>query len=140
MRIWLLLVFALALPPAPAAAGALDDCRPQVDSPAQLTRCLTAARQHAADQMLDAFLALRARLIQEAGDGEDGPRAAAATAALRESQRDFERLLQSSCEIAQRFLPGELLPTQALLACEADHLRARRAALQALSEPAGTYH
>lgn len=123
--------------PAAPAADPLDDCRAQTGSPAQLARCLTGLRQHATDLMLDAFLALQSRLVQQAGDGEDGPRAQQAAAALRQSQRDFERLLQSTCEIAQRHLPGELYPVSAQLRCETEMLRARAATLRALAAAGG---
>ncbi len=109
----------------PAAAGALDECRVHGGQQAvrELTSCLNAARRAAGDDMLEAFLAVEQALAERAGRG--------APQSLKQSQRDFERYLQTHCGLAQQLAEaGALAPAQ--LACEADLLRERAAQLKRL--------
>jgi uncharacterized protein YecT (DUF1311 family) len=53
-------------------------------------------------------------------------------AALKQAQRDFERYLQSHCQVVLRAYDSGTGAGQAQLACEVDLLRERAAALKPL--------
>jgi uncharacterized protein YecT (DUF1311 family) len=105
-------------------AGALDECKARSGQSTgrELTSCLNAARRAAGDEMLEVFLAVDQAL---GSAGRDAPQS------LKQSQRDFERYLQSHCGLAQQLAEaGALAPSQ--LGCEADLLRDRAAQLKRL--------
>ncbi|MDZ7652027.1 MAG: lysozyme inhibitor LprI family protein [Burkholderiaceae bacterium] len=124
--------FAFCLTVAAAAAGAqtsaLDECRRQASDTAQLAQCLQLAQRTANDDMLATFQQIERRLRQrepaEAGD--------AAAAALRRSQRDFERYVEGQCGFVHALAGGGGLGDVAALACEIDLLRQRQFMLQTL--------
>lgn len=118
---------ALTLAAGVAQAGALAECRARTGAQAELMACLQAARRLGADQMLESFLAVEQRL----GRLEADPGRERSLAALKQSQRDFERYQQAHCQLA-RWLAGSAAGP-ATLACEVDQLRARAAALDVLA-------
>ena len=59
-------------------------------------------------------------------------RASSAVAALRTSQRDFERYVEGQCGFVHDLAGGGALGVSAALACETDLLRQRTATLQSL--------
>ena len=112
-----------------AAAGALDECFKRAPSRAEVTPCLNANRKAATDGMLEQFLAVGQSLAElERATGRDGK-----TAALKQSQRDFERYLQSHCQVVLRAYDSGTGAAQAQLACEVDLLRDRAETLKALA-------
>jgi uncharacterized protein YecT (DUF1311 family) len=83
--------------------------------------------------MLGAFLGAQRELTQlEQATGRAG-----AVDKLTQSQRDFERYLQSHCQVVLASYDSGTGAGQAQLACEVDLLRQRAALLQALAPPAG---
>jgi len=124
------LLVAVALGAASAASaqsGALDECGRQAADAAQMAACLQLAQSRAGDEMLATFQqverALRLREPASAGD---------AVAALRRSQRDFERYVEGHCGFVHSLAGGGALGVAAAFACETDLLRQRSQALQSL--------
>ena len=118
----------LAATAAPAQTRALDECGRQASGPAQMAHCLQLAQRAASDEMLATFQQVEGRLRQrepaEAGD--------AAAAALRRSQRDFERYVEGQCGFVHALAGGGALGDAAALACETDLLRQREFVLRTL--------
>jgi len=128
--VWLVLAVVTALLSGRAAAGALEECYRRVQTRLEVTPCLNAAKKAATDAMLEEFLAVNQSLDQlEAATGRGGK-----VAALKQSQRDFERYLQSHCQVVQRAFDSGTGAGQAQLACEVDLLR-QRAVLLGLLAP-----
>jgi uncharacterized protein YecT (DUF1311 family) len=127
---WIFPALALAaVLPGGAAAGALEECLQRVPSRAEVTPCLNANRKAATDDMLEQFLAVQQSLAAlEQATGRGGK-----TAALKQSQRDFERYLQSQCQVVLRAYDSGTGAAQAQLACEVDMLRGRAGTLRALA-------
>jgi uncharacterized protein YecT (DUF1311 family) len=112
-----------------AQTSALDECSRQASGTAQLAQCLQLAQRMANDDMLATFQQIERRLRQrepaEAGD--------AAAAALRRSQRDFERYVEGQCGFVHALAGGDGgLGDAAALACETDLLRQRQFVLRTL--------
>lgn len=122
-----LAVAAMLLSTGVAQAGALDDCGGSARAAADLTACLQAARRQATDRMLEGYLSVEQKLQRHDHEAlrERG------RAALKQSQRDFERYLHAHCQVAQRLAVGSAAAPLAL-ACEVDQMRARAAALEGL--------
>jgi uncharacterized protein YecT (DUF1311 family) len=119
----------LALGSGPAAAGALEECHQRTPTRLDVTPCLTAAKKIATDAMLEQFLAVSQSLeALEQATGRGGK-----LAQLKQSQRDFERYLQSHCQVVLRAIDSGGGAAQAQLACEVDLLRARAALLRPLA-------
>ncbi|HXF47550.1 MAG TPA: lysozyme inhibitor LprI family protein [Burkholderiaceae bacterium] len=115
-------VVLLSVALAAAHAAALDECRKAEPDGANLLPCLKRAKQLATEEMLEAFLD-----VERAAAATDAPEAA--RAALKQSQRAFERYIFEHCRGAQAaFAPAEA----AALGCETDLLRQRAQALIAL--------
>jgi uncharacterized protein YecT (DUF1311 family) len=124
-----LLAACVALLPLPAAAGALDECLQRARTRPEAASCLDAVRKAATDDMLEQFLAVESSLADlEQATGRGGK-----VAALKQSQRDFERYLQAHCQVVLRAYDSGGGAAQAQLACEVDRLRERAAALRALA-------
>lgn len=102
---------------APAGAGVLQECD------GALT-CVRQARSAATEEMLEHFLG-----VEQAIGAADTDAAKRARAALKQSQRTFERYVLDHCHGLHGLLAGG---EAALLACETDLLRQRASALQAL--------
>jgi len=118
---------ALALP-ARAEAGALDECYARAQTRLEVTPCLNSAKKVATDAMLEEFVAVSRSLQElESVTGRVG-----AEAALKQSQRDFERYLASHCQLVLRAFDSGTGAGQAQLACEVDLLRERAAQLKPL--------
>ncbi len=119
---------ALAAAAAFAQTSALDECSRQSSSTAHVAQCLQLAQRTANDDMLATFQQIEKRLRQrepaEAGD--------AAAAALRRSQRDFERYVEGQCGFVHALAGGGGLGDAAALACETDLLRQRQFVLRTL--------
>ncbi len=111
-----------------AEAGALAECRGATRTPAELMACLQSARRQAGDRMLESFLAIEQRL----GRLEVAPGRERSLAALKQSQRDFERYLRAHCQVMQ-WLASGAAAGPAALGCDVDQLRARAAALDGLA-------
>lgn len=112
-----------------ARAGALDECAARVAVQTEMTRCLEAARRAASDVMLESFVAAGRSLASlEEATGREGP-----LAALRLSQRDFERYLRSHCDLVRQSYASGGGAAHAQLACEADQFRDRERWLRALA-------
>ena len=125
----LLVVGVAALAPGQALAGALEECYPRTKTRLEVTPCLEAARRAATDAMLEEFLAVEQSLAElEKATGRGGK-----VAALKQSQRDFERYLQSHCQVVLRSYDSGSGAAQAQLACEVDLLRQRAALLKLLA-------
>jgi uncharacterized protein YecT (DUF1311 family) len=125
------LAFATALQAATAVSAqtsTLGECSRQSSGTAQMAQCLQLAQRAANDEMLAAFEQVERRLRQrepaEAGD--------AAAAALRRSQRDFERYVEGQCGFVHALAGGGGLGDAAALACETDLLRQRQFVLRTL--------
>jgi uncharacterized protein YecT (DUF1311 family) len=119
----------LLLASAPVAAGALRECLQRAPSRAQVTPCLIANRKAATDEMLEQFLAVEQSLAAlEQASGRGGK-----TSALKQAQRDFERYLQSHCQVVLQAYDSGTGAAQAQLACEVDMLRGRAGTLKALA-------
>jgi uncharacterized protein YecT (DUF1311 family) len=110
-----------------AAAGALDECSRRVRTQAEMTPCLNAQKKAATDEMLEQFLAVEQSLAAlEKETGRSGK-----VSLLKQSQRDFERYLNSHCQVVLRaYESGASL---AQLGCEVDLLRSREALLRMLA-------
>ncbi len=125
----LLLAGAAALPCAAQALTALEDCTRRAPTRIEVTSCLNAQRKAATDAMLEQFLAVEQSLAAlEQATGRGGK-----TAALKQSQRDFERYLQSHCEVVRRAYDSGAGAGQAQLGCEVDLLRDRAEVLKLLA-------
>ena len=114
--------------PAAAQTRALDECGRTASNAAEVARCLQLAQSTASDEMLGVFQDVERRL------GQRGPAPVrdAAVAALRTSQRDFERYVEGQCGFVHDLAGGGALGVSAALACETDLLRQRTATLQSL--------
>lgn len=110
-------------------AAALDECYAQASNRIEVTPCLQRAQRAASDEMLGAFLGAQRALAQL----EDVTGRAGAVDKLKQSQRDFERYLQSHCQVVQASFASGTGAGQAQLACEVDLLRQRAALLRALA-------
>ena len=124
------LVAALLAPPL-ASAGALEHCTRLAPTRLEVTACLEAGRKAMTDAMLEQFLAVEKSLVElEKVTGRGGK-----VAALKQSQRDFERYMGAHCQLAPlaAAAPGNLAPL--LLACEAETLWDRAAQLRRLLPP-----
>ena len=120
----MLLGFVLAGGVGAVQAGALEDCSNKVTEPARLLLCLRQAREAATDDMLEHFLG-----VEQAIAALNAAQSGTASAALKQSQRAFERYVLDHCHGVQSLLaPSEV----ANLACETDLLRQRASALEAL--------
>ncbi len=119
---------ALLLAAAGAQAGALTECGGATRAQAELMACLQSAKRLAAERMLESFLAIEQKFGRQPAEAAGGR----SSALLRQSQRDFERYLQSHCLLAQQRAVGAAAGPAAL-ACEVDQLRARAAALEVLA-------
>ena len=118
----------LALPGA-VRAGSLQECMQRAANRVEVTPCLNAHRKAATDEMLEQFLAVEHSLAElERATGRGGK-----TAALKQSQRDFERYLQSHCQVVLRAWDSGTGAAQAQLACEVDMLRGRAEMLRRLA-------
>jgi uncharacterized protein YecT (DUF1311 family) len=112
-----------------AAAGALDECYQRAQSRLEVTPCLNALKKAATDAMLEQYLAVDTSLAElEQVTGRGGK-----TAALKQSQRDFERYLASHCQVVLRAFDSGTGAGQAQLACEVDLLRSRAELLKRLA-------
>jgi len=114
---------------AQAAAGALQECYQRAPTRLEVTPCLDGAKKAATDSMLDEFLAVS----QSLGELERVTGRGGKVAALKQSQRDFERYLQSHCQVVLRSYDSGTGAGQAQLACEVDLLRQRAALLKLLA-------
>ena len=124
-----LAVAGAAFAPAPAAAGALEHCTRLVPNRLQITPCLEAGRKAMTDAMLEQFLAVQQSLAElEKLTGRSGK-----VAALKQSQRDFERYLHSHCQVVLRAYDSGTGAAQAQLACEVDLLQQRAELLKLLA-------
>ena len=123
------LAVSLVLAAGPASAGALQECYQRTPSRAQVTQCLNAYRKVATDAMLERFLAVEQSLTElERVTGRGGK-----VAALKQSQRDFERYLHSQCQVVLRAYDSGTGAGQAQLACEVDLLQGRAELLKLLA-------
>jgi len=130
-RAWVapVLMFVAATSPSAASAGALEECYQRAQTRPDVTPCLNAAKKAATDAMLEQLQAVRQSLDElEKVTGRGGK-----VAALQRSQRDFERYLQSHCQVVLRSFDAGTGAGQAQLACEVDLLRERAAALKPLA-------
>ena len=123
-----LLPLGLLAAAAAAQTGALDECSRQSSSRMQVVQCLQSAQRTASDAMLETFADVERRLRRR----EPAEAADAASAALRVSQRDFERYVAGQCGFVHGLAGGGDLGNTAALACETDLLRQRAATLQTL--------
>ncbi len=112
-----------------ARADALEDCMRGARDRTDVTSCLHEARRVATDQMLGAFLDVE-RALRALDESRERP---GAVAALRESQRDFERYVGAHCRLVLAAAGGRRDPGQAALACEVEMLRQRAALLESLA-------
>jgi uncharacterized protein YecT (DUF1311 family) len=121
-------VAALMLSPALASAGALEHCTRMAPTRLEITPCLEAGRKAMTDAMLEQFLAVEQSLAElEKVTGRGGK-----VAALKQSQRDFERYLHSHCQVVLRAYDSGGGAAQAQLACEVDLLQSRAELLKLL--------
>ena len=122
-------VAAAVLAPAVASAGALEHCTRLAPSRIEVTPCLEAGRKAMTDAMLEQFLAVEQSLTElEKASGRGGK-----VAALKQSQRDFERYLHSHCQVVLRAYDSGTGAGQAQLACEVDLLQSRAELLKLLA-------
>jgi uncharacterized protein YecT (DUF1311 family) len=122
-------LFATLFAPALASAGALEHCTRLTSTRLEVTPCLEAGRKAMTDAMLEQFLAVEQSLAElEKATGRGGK-----VAALKQSQRDFERYLQSHCQVVLRAFDSGTGAAQAQLACEVDLLRSRAELLKMLA-------
>ena len=120
---------AALLAPALAWAGALEHCTRLAPTRLEVTPCLEAGRKAMTDAMLEQFLAVEQSLAElEKATGRGGK-----VAALKQSQRDFERYLHSHCQVVLRAYDSGTGAGQAQLACEVDLLRQRAELLKLLA-------
>jgi uncharacterized protein YecT (DUF1311 family) len=111
-----------------APAGTLAACMQRHGRTEQTATCIRLAQRQASDEMLDAFEKTRRRI--DARFGGDG----ALTAALTESQRDFERYVQGQCTLVHALVGRAGSADLAALACETDLLRQRTAVLRSVAD------
>jgi uncharacterized protein YecT (DUF1311 family) len=124
-----ILVAAAVLAPAVASAGALEHCTRLAPSRIEVTPCLEAGKKAMTDAMLEQFLAVEQSLVAlEQATGRGGK-----VAALKQSQRDFERYLHSHCQVVLRAYDSGTGAGQAQLACEVDLLQSRAELLKQLA-------
>jgi len=124
------LVFAaVLLAPAVASAGALEHCTRLAPTRTEITPCLEAGRKAMTDAMLEQFLAVEQSLAGLEKATERGGK----VAQLKQSQRDFERYLQSHCQLVLRAYDSGSGAAQAQLACEVDLLQQRAELLKLLA-------
>ena len=124
----LVLVAAVMLAPAVASAGALEHCTRMAPTRLEITPCLEAGKKAMTDAMLEQFLAVEQSLAElEQATGRGGK-----LAALKQSQRDFERYLHSHCQVVLRAYDSGTGAAQAQLACEVDLLQNRAELLKLL--------
>ena len=120
---------AALLAPALASAGALEHCTRLAPSRVEVTPCLQAGKKAMTDAMLEQFLAVEQSLAElEKVSGRGGK-----VAALKQSQRDFERYLHSHCQVVLRAYDSGTGAAQAQLACEVDLLQQRAELLKPLA-------
>jgi len=122
-------VAAALLGPALASAGALEHCTRLAPTRLEITPCLEAGRKAMTDAMLEQFLAVEQSLVELEQVTERGGK----VAALKQSQRDFERYLQSHCQLVLRAYDSGTGAAQAQLACEVDLLSSRAELLKQLA-------
>jgi uncharacterized protein YecT (DUF1311 family) len=122
-------VAAALLGPALASAGALEHCTRLAPTRLEITPCLEAGRKAMTDAMLEQFLAVEQSLVELEKVTERGGK----VAALKQSQRDFERYLQSHCQLVLRAYDSGTGAAQAQLACEVDLLSSRAELLKQLA-------
>ena len=124
------LAFAAALlAPVVASAGALEYCTRLAASRPEITSCLEAGRKAMTDAMLEQFLAVEQSLAElEKATGRGGK-----VAALKQSQRDFERYLHSHCQVVLRANDSGTGAAPAQLACEVDLLGNRAELLKRIA-------
>ena len=120
---------AALLAPAVAAAGALEHCTRLAPTRLEITPCLEAGRKAMTDAMLEQFLAVEQSLAELEKATERGGK----VAQLKQSQRDFERYLQSHCQLVLRAFDSGSGAAQAQLACEVDLLQQRAELLKLLA-------
>jgi uncharacterized protein YecT (DUF1311 family) len=124
-----ILVAAAVLAPAVASAGALEHCTRLAPSRIEVTPCLEAGKKAMTDAMLEQFLAVEQSLVAlEQATGRGGK-----VAALKQSQRDFERYLHSHCQVVLRAYDSGTGAGQAQLACEVDLLQSRAELMKQLA-------
>jgi uncharacterized protein YecT (DUF1311 family) len=124
-----ILVAAAVLAPAVASAGALEHCTRLAPSRIEVTPCLEAGKKAMTDAMLEQFLAVEQSLAElEKVTGRGGK-----VAALKQSQRDFERYLHSHCQVVLRAYDSGTGAGQAQLACEVDLLQSRAELMKQLA-------
>jgi uncharacterized protein YecT (DUF1311 family) len=112
-----------------AQAAALQECYQRTQTRLEVTPCLQGARKAATDEMLERFLEVEGSLADlEKVTGRGGK-----VAALKQSQRDFERYLHSHCQVVLRAYDSGTGAGQAQLACEVDLLRSRAELLKLLA-------
>jgi uncharacterized protein YecT (DUF1311 family) len=122
-------LFAALFAPALASAGALEHCTRLTSTRLEVTPCLEAGRKAMTDAMLEQFLAVEQSLAElEKATGRGGK-----VAALKQSQRDFERYLNSHCQVVLRAYDSGTGAAQAQLACEVDLLQQRAELLKLLA-------
>ncbi|MBK9243660.1 MAG: DUF1311 domain-containing protein [Burkholderiales bacterium] len=127
-RIGAVVVAAALLAPVAATASALEHCARLATTRPEVAACLDAGRKAMTDAMLEQFLAVEQSLLElERVTGRGGK-----VAALKQSQRDFERYLQSHCQVVLRSYDSGTGAAQAQLACEVDLLRSRAEQLRLL--------
>ena len=120
---------AALLAPALASAGALEHCTRLAPTRLEITPCLEAGRNAMTDAMLEQFLAVEQSLVElEQATGRGGK-----VAALKQSQRDFERYLHSHCQVVLSAYDSGTGAGQAQLACEVDLLQGRAEVLKQLA-------
>jgi uncharacterized protein YecT (DUF1311 family) len=120
---------AALLAPTLASAGALEHCTRLAQTRLEVTPCLEAGKKAMTDAMLEQFLAVEQSLAElERVTGRGGK-----VAALKQSQRDFERYLHSHCQVVLRAYDSGSGAGQAQLACEVDLLQGRAELLKLLA-------
>ncbi len=124
-----LVLAAAHLAPALASAGALEHCTRLAPTRLEITPCLEAGRKAMTDAMLEQFLAVEQSLVELEKITERSGK----VVALKQSQRDFERYLQSHCQLVLRAYDSGTGAAQAQLACEVDLLRGRADLLKLLA-------
>jgi uncharacterized protein YecT (DUF1311 family) len=106
-----------------STAGALQECASGRGEPARVLACLHLAREAATEEMLEQFLGAQQAIATLGAQSTD------ASAALKQSQRAFERYVLEHCHGVQAMVAhGEAEG----LACETDLLRQRASTLAAL--------
>ena len=120
---------AVLVAPTLASAGALEHCTRLAPTRVKVTPCLEEGRKAMTDALLEQFLAVEQSLIElEKATGRGGK-----VAALKQSQRDFERYLHSHCQVVLSAYDSGTGAGQAQLACEVDLLQGRAEVLKQLA-------